>query len=237
MRSLLDGLSTVIVWIWPGVEPCLTALPLTQVGFPAIIGTPPLAVRLFAAGLTRRVGFTYWQRHNNPLTERLFHKIAETYTVDPNQPNAFRQALDWLSTNDLSGTYVQIVRTALDDFAEGHRTTVPRQAILSQIRHDLEDLQDVLEHKGLPALLYAVADHGILWKDEKHVIERIDFSGARYAEGLDGPGRGRCIEADGRRYWVLDYPQMGRAWKSNEQGIHGVFLFDTSQSCRLCGWR
>jgi len=226
---LLDGLSYADCRDWPGVEPCLAAAPTTtRIGFPTIIGSPPLATRLFATGLTKRIGFTYWERQAEPLTDKLFRTITDTRRLDPNRLGAFGQAVDWLSGHDLAGTYIQIVRSALDDYAEGHRVTVPRQAVVQQIRHDLETVLDVLEHKGRPAILFAVADHGILWKDDDHRIEFIELNGARYIEGRSGAGRGRSFEVDGQPYWVLDYPQMGRSWRSNEQGIHGGISFEES---------
>jgi hypothetical protein len=226
---LLDGLSYADCRDWPGVEPCLAAAPtITRVGFSTIIGSPPLATRLFPTGLIRRIGFTYWERQDEPLTDRLFRTIADTRRLDPNRPDAFGQVVDWLSAYDLVDTYVQIVRSALDDYAEGHRATVPRLTVVQQIRRDLETVMDVLEHKGRPAILFAVADHGILWKDDGHEIEFVDLNGARYVEGRGGVGRGRLFEVDGQPYWVLDYPQMGRSWRSNEQGIHGGISFQES---------
>jgi hypothetical protein len=133
-----------------------------------------------------------------------------------------------MSERDLDGAYVQIVRSALDDYAEGHRTSIPRQAVIQQIRRDMETVLDVLRHKGRPAILFAVADHGILWKDDNPPIELVDMSGARYITGRSGPGRGRCFTIDSQPYWVLDYPQMGRSWLQNEQGIHGGISFEES---------
>lgn len=226
---LLDGLSYVDCHEWPGVEPCLATSPtITRVGFPSIIGHPPLAARLFNAGFSRRVGFTYWDRRDEPLTNRLFKTIADTRRLDAGKPNAFEQILDWMSVHELRHSYIQIVRTALDDFAEGHRTNIPRQAILDMIRRDLESLFGILQLKGRPAALFAVADHGILWKEDNHNIERISISGARYVAGIEGPGRGCRADFEDRSYWVLDYPQMGRAWRANEQGIHGGISYEES---------
>jgi len=226
---LLDGLSYADCRDWPSVEPCLAAPPtVTRVGFPKIIGDPPLAARLFACGLPHRIGFTYWEREDEPLTNHLFRTIGDTRRLNSAAPNAFDQVIDWLSAQDLAGTYVQIVRSALDEYAEGHRTSIPRQAVIQQIRRDLEAVLDILQHKGRPAVLFAVADHGILWKDGNHAFEYITLSGSRYAEGRSGPGRGRCFKAHGRAYWVLDYPQLGKAWQANEQGVHGGISFEES---------
>jgi hypothetical protein len=226
---LLDGMSYADCKVWPGVSPCLAATPtITRIGFPYIIGTPPIASRVFSGGLTRRVGFTYWSRHVEPLTDRLFASIAETHRLDSALPNSFAQVTDWLSSHDLAGTYVQIVMSALDEYAEGHRSTVPRAAVVQQIRTRLEAMLEILSHKGLPGVLMAISDHGILWKADDHPMERVSLAGARYTEGRGGPGRGRCFEADGRFYWVLDYPQMGRNWLANEQGVHGGISYQES---------
>lgn len=226
---LLDGLSYSDCIDWSDVEPCLATHPtITRVGFPSIIGKPPLAAHLFDIGFTNRIGFTYWSRKDNKLTDKLFRTIAHTHRLDSAKPNAFEQVLMWLSAKDLTNTYVQIVHSALDDFAEGHRTAVPRRAVVRQVQQDLEAVLDVLKNKGLPAILFAVADHGILWKDDGHDIQRVNLAGARYTTGRSGPGRGRSFEAEHSQYWVLDYPQMGRAWGNNEQGIHGGISFEES---------
>lgn len=226
---LLDGLSYADCRDWPGVEPCLATSPtITRIGFPSIIGHPPLAARLFNAGFSHRVGFTYWERSDEPLTNRLFQTIADTRRLDANKPNAFDQVLAWISAQDLHHTYVQIVRSALDDFAEGHRTSIPRQAIVRAIRNDLEAVLKTLRLKGYPAALFGVADHGILWKEDNHDFERVSISDARYAEGIAGSGRGYRVDFEDRAYWVLDYFQMGRAWRANEQGIHGGISFEES---------
>jgi len=226
---LLDGLSYADCRNWPGVEPCLAASPtITRVGLPSIIGRPPLAARLFNVGFSRRVGFTYWERSDEPLTNRLFQTIADTRRLDATKPKAFDQVLNWMSAQDLRHTYIQIVRSALDDFAEGHRTNIPRQAIVQAIRNDLETMFGILRQQGRPVALFGIADHGILWKEDNHDLERVPMTGARYVEGVAGPGRGCRADFDGCAYWVLDYPQMGRAWRANEQGIHGGISFEES---------
>jgi len=226
---LLDGLSYADCRDWPGVEPCLATAPtITRVGFPSIVNHPPLAARLFSAGFSHRVGFTYWERNDEPLTNRLFQTIADTRRLDATKPRAFEQILDWMSNQDLSHTYIQVVRSALDDFAEGHRTSIPRQVIVQLIRNDLEMMFNILRLQGRPAALFGIADHGILWKEDSHEQERVPMTGARYAEGIAGPGRGYRADFDGNPYWVLDYPQMGRSWRANEQGIHGGISFEES---------
>lgn len=223
---LLDGLSYSDCRNWPGVEPCLAALPTTtRVCFPTIIGDPPIASRLFSRGLTRCVGFTYWNR-DEKLTKYLFRSIADTRRLDPSRPNAFSQVVEWLAANDLRATYVQIVRSALDEYAEGHRTAIPKRAVVDLVMADIEAIRDVLQRKGRPAVVFGISDHGIMWKDSQHSFEPVALAGARYTKARGGPGRGRLVEVDGAHYWVLDYPQLGRSWRGNEQGVHGGVSFD-----------
>jgi hypothetical protein len=227
---LLDGLSYADCKDWPGVEPCLVVHPsITRIGFPAIIGSPPLASKLFSSGFTKRIGFTYWERDDNPLTEILFNTIKETLVIDPTSPGMFSQIIDWISIRDLHKTYIQIVYSALDEYAEGHRASIPRQAVIDKIKANLEALFDILIHKGRSAILFAISDHGILWKEDGHKIENLNSpNGARYFVGRSGPGRGRYFKVGTEHFWVLDYPQMGRPWKKNEQGIHGGISFEES---------
>ena len=80
---LVDGLAYHDVRDWPAqlaasaqLQPCLAEGPtITRLCFPTIIGTPSIAARLFDAGLTARVGFSYWHREDNVLTNRLFTTI------------------------------------------------------------------------------------------------------------------------------------------------------------------
>lgn len=226
---LLDGLSYADCSGWPGVEACLASAPtLTRVGLPAVVNDPPIAARLFSLGFTQRVGFTYWDRGADALTDRLFRTIGDTRRLDPADPMALGQIVDWLGRHELRGTYLQIVWSALDEYAKGHRAPSPRQVIVNRIRSDLELLREALGRKSRRALLFAVADHGFLWKDGGHPLEIVGMGGARCVEGHGGPGRGRRVEADGRSYWVLDYPQLGRPWRANEQGVHGGISFEES---------
>ena len=226
---LLDGLSYYDCRSWPGVEPCLATHPtITRVGFPCVLGDPPLAARLFRAGFARRVGFTYWTRADEQLTNRLYRTISDTRRLDPGRPDTFREILDWLESTDLDHTYVQIVHSALDDYADGHRTRVPRKAVVDQLHSDLRSILRVLEQKGLPACLFATSDHGILWKEDEHPFRVVPFHGVRYMEARSGPGRGRCFRTADQWYWVLDYPQLGRHLHSDEQGVHGGVSFEES---------
>ena len=119
---LLDGLSYADCRDWPGVEPCLATSPtITRIGFPSIIGHPPLAARLFNAGFSRRVGFTYWERSDEPLTNRLFQTIADTRRLD--RTNRMPSTKSWLGflpkicTTRMFRSSIQHWMTLLKDIA------------------------------------------------------------------------------------------------------------------------
>jgi len=85
---LVDGLSFRDITSWgslhnlKSIEPCLVDVPtLTHVAFPNIIGTPPLAAKLFDLGYHQRLGYSYWYREDNTLTDELFYTIPKVRKV------------------------------------------------------------------------------------------------------------------------------------------------------------
>lgn len=223
---LLDGLSYADCQFWPNVAPCLTVLPsITRVCFPAIINDPPIASRLFLKGFERRVGFTYWSREVNPLTDHLFRTIRDVHLIQ----NQSSEILDWMRQDgNLRHTYLQIMRPALDDYADGIRSTVPRAILVRELWDDLCAISNTLKDLGLHARIYATADHGLLWKDTPHPFEILahERGPLRYGPTRLADSRGRWAELDNSRTWVLDYPQLRRAFKNNEQGTHGGVSFE-----------
>lgn len=223
---LLDGLSYADCQAWPNVKPCLAVLPtITRVCFPAIVNDPPIASRLFTQGFERRVGFTYWNREDNTLTDRLFSTIRDVHVIQ----SRFAEVVDWLRRDThLHHSYIQIVRSALDDYADGIRVAVPRAALLQELWNDLLAITDALKSHGLRARVYVTADHGLLWKDAEHAFEVLiqERGGLRYGPTKPRSSRGRWVKLDNSRSWVLDYPQLRRDFHSNEQGTHGGISFE-----------
>ena len=188
---LLDGLSYDDCRAWPGVEPCLTVLPtLTRVCFPAIVNNPPIASRLFANGFSRRMGFTYWERQDNQLTNKLFETIGDMHEIRTN----FGEVVRYLNKDpDLRQTYIQIVRSALDDYADGIRTSVPRDTLVYELWNDITTVADMLRKRGLQAKVFAIADHGLLWKDQNHPYQILgrEQGGVRHGPTKPPNSRGR----------------------------------------------
>lgn len=223
---LLDGLSYADCRQWPSVEPCLAVLPtITRVCFPAIVNDPPIASRLFVKGFERRVGFTYWSREDNRLTDQLFRTIGDVHQIQ----SQFTEVLDWLrKDNRLRQTYVQIVRSALDDYADGIRVTVPRVLLVRELWQDILSIADAIKGHNLRARIYVTADHGLLWKDAEHAFDVIakERGGLRYGLTKPSGSRGRWANLDDSRSWILDYPQLRRGFRRNEQGAHGGVSFE-----------
>jgi hypothetical protein len=223
---LLDGLSYADCLAWPNVEPCLAVLPtITRVCFPVIVNTPPIASRLFTQGFQRRVGFTYWTREDNILTDQLFSTIRDIHIIY----SRFAEVVDWLRQDThLQHTYIQIVRSALDDYADGIRVTVPRAVLVQELWNDILAVTEALKNHGLRAKVYITADHGLLWKDDEHTFETLsqERGGMRYGATKPTNSRGLWVPLDNSRYWVLDYPQLRRNFYGNEQGTHGGISFE-----------
>lgn len=223
---LLDGLSYQDCLEWHNVEPCLTILPsITSVCFPAIVNDPPIASRLFKLGFERRVGFTYWNREDNTLTDTLFRTIRDIHVTY----SQFSQITEWLCQDtDLHHTYIQIVRTALDDFADGIRVTVPRDVLVRGIWDDILAVVDALRSRKIHAKIYATSDHGLLWRDANHPFEMLsqETGSQRYGATRPAGSRGRWVDLNGSRTWVLDYPQLRRDFHKNQQGTHGGYSFE-----------
>ena len=223
---LLDGLSYDDCRAWSDVEPCLATLPtITRVCFPVIVNDPPIANRLFTKGFSRRIGFTYWERKDNALTDLLFQTIRNIHETHAE----FSEVVNYLKkVPDLRQTYIQIVRSALDDYADGIRTSVPRETLINELWDDITSIANMLHERGLHATVYAVADHGLLWKNQGHPFEIVEHErgSLRYGPTKPSKSRGRWIPFDTDRRWVLDYPQLRRDFRKNEQGTHGGISFE-----------
>jgi hypothetical protein len=106
-------------WSWAR-RPCIVdGITLTTTGMPHVIGHPPLAHQLFQLGYKQHLGFTYWERNNNDLTDTLFAEFGKGQIT---RVSEFAQVLDQLADSEFdSPTYVQIVRSGLDQFVHRYR--------------------------------------------------------------------------------------------------------------------
>ncbi len=157
---VVDGLSFTDL---PGDSalPCLVdGVSVTPEGMRRLVGNPHVAERLFMRGFWNRVGFSYWDRHNE-LADQLFYTFTEGQLK---KVEGFDQVLEWFDMEQLKErTYVQIIRAGLDGYVHNHRDRPPKEHFLHAIKKDIANLVDQLRKIALPFVLFVTADHGILW--------------------------------------------------------------------------
>lgn len=230
---LIDGLSFAD-WVgYPNVRSCLVEGPsITPVGFRNIVNRPSIAQRLFRRKFRKRLGFAYWDR-NNELTNILFHGFdpsTQMFRVDE-----FKEALLALDHLSSEQTYVQIVVNGLDSVCHHHRE---RPAVAATARHLFDNvllaLVEKLHRIRVSALVYAVADHGILWKPEPGASEDFVVVGDervrsnRYAKGAFIAPNSLQFTCYDQNYTVLAYPYLFNRLSSLEWGTHGGISFQES---------
>lgn len=230
---MVDGLSYDDIRDWPEqVMPCFNDGPsitfgqasdgavLSDVGFPGIIGTPPLARRLVNAGISHSYGFSYWSREQNEVSALLFQgmPLVRVSSID--------EALGQLAYLKMQGLYVQLMREGLDGLAH-HKREVGEAEVRSTIgaiRDDFRWAVELLTRSGVKGAVYLTADHGILWK-KPHESRFVEVGGSehpRYAvDCQDTPDHATRFDMQGRSYYLYHYPYLGARIRRNDSGVHG----------------
>lgn len=230
---LVDGLSYDDVAHWPeGAEPVFIDGPsitfyrrpdgtiARDVGFPAIVGRPPLAQRLGAVGLGRARGYAYWERGSNDVAAVLFEGMPLA------RVGSVTEALALLEEEPLDGLYIQMVRIGTDGLAHGRREVSRREveATVAAVRADLHRLVDMMARQGAGGAVYLTSDHGMLWKQE-HALRPAGGAAAaspRYAVGrLPDDAPATCFEAGPDTFSLYHYPYLGATLRANNSGVHG----------------
>ena len=239
---LIDGLSYEDVRRWLDVhpddsielEPCLVDGPtLTEIAFSRIVGDTPPAVRLFDRGYQHRLGFTYWTRENNPLTDLLFCTIPDVNAVG-DFPTVLATLRAEMRTTLGQKTYVQIVRTGLDGYAHHQKRRPPVEAIVNAILGEMLALADLCREFGRTSRIHLTADHGILWRGEfqPQIVGRAPAGASpRVCDWRDlyqQDESGRRFMVAGQELYCLGYPQLRRPLRIDEQGVHGGISFQES---------
>jgi len=230
---LIDGLSYTDWMDYPGVESCLVEGPtITPVGFRNVVGQPSIARRLFKRGFRKRMGFSHWDRDNR-LTDVLFHGFDPATQMF--RVSEFKEILLVLDRLPPDQTYVQILTNGLDSISHRHRGRPPVEAIARHLYEDvLLALIGRLQEVGATALVYATADHGILWKPEPGAGEELIVvpdgraNAHRYARGAFLVPHSRQFSCYGVNYTVLAYPYLFRPLTRLEWGTHGGISFQES---------
>ena len=227
---VFDGLSLydVVDWAFPEswhmvCEPCLVdGLSVTTNGMHRLIGSPPLTHRLFALGYVQRIGFSYWERSQNQLTNVLFSEFPPTQLF---RITTFEEILDRLRNTDLpSRTFIQIVRTGLDGVCHSHREKPNIDAILSQLKLDIEQIVETVGSSQKMVRVFITSDHGILWFTEQKVTPfKSGSASARYTYAKSSSDvSGVTIAESGETFTVLIGDKViARNRKVTEWGFHG----------------
>lgn len=230
---LIDGLSYTDWADYPRVQSCLVEGPtITPVGFRNIIGKPTVARRLFGKGFRKRLGFSHWDR-DNKLTDALFHgfdRATQMFKVDE-----FKEILLKLDSLPSEQVYIQVLTNGLDAISHHHRGRPPVKVIARHIYEDmLLALAEQLQKMGATAIIYATADHGILWKPEPDeagellVTPDARTNSHRYAKGSFLIPNTRQFGCYGSNYTVLASPYLFRPMSGLEWGTHGGISFQES---------
>jgi hypothetical protein len=216
------------------LEPCLVNGPtITRIGFRNVVGDPPIAAYLFDLGFQDRLGFTHWHREDNALADQLFRTIVTTRKV-----GHFAQVLDalreWLGMARRGKAYVQVLLTGLDGYAHGHKSKPPVDRLVDDVLKEFIKLATLLEELNLDACLFLASDHGILWRDafEPVVIGHAPGKASpRYAGWKElylQREPGKRFNLHGEELFCLDYPQVRRSLRIDDQGVHGGLSFQES---------
>ena len=229
---LVDGLSYADVkrhapqWRNCSIPVLVDGVSITEQGMVRIIGKPPLAQRLFDAGFRRLLGFTYWERSEEPLTNRLFAGFGDGVR----KVRSFDEVLTALHKEDLTGAFVQVVRTGLDSAAHRQREKPNIATMVTDVLTDFERLVTLCESKGVAAQLYLTSDHGILWAHE-HALQTFEFGDADHPRHYEYTKHSQYtlnVEFEGKAFAMLEYPYLRRELRANEWGVHGGLSFEES---------
>jgi len=229
---LVDGLSYAevrrhaTVWLGSATPILVDGISITEHGMLRIIGNPPLAMRLFDMGFQRALGFTYWERAAEPLTDRIFAGFGDRV----HKVKSFDEALGRLEKEALRGAFVQIIRMGLDGVAHHYRETPNIKAMVCDIFGDFERLMRVFESNGISAWLHLTSDHGLLWTRE-HNLQRYEFGDVEHLRHYEHAKRGEHVlevEFEGKEFAMLEYPYLRRELRTNEWGAHGGLSFEES---------
>jgi len=229
---LVDGLSWAdFSAYWP--EPVqshpvlVDGASTTEQGMKRIVGKPPIVERLFAQGCDRAYGFSYWTRDDNALTEQLFAKFGNNVE----KVRSFQDVLSRIVEIDLNNAYIQIVRQGLDGLCHKHREPPNPENYVQALAQDWRSLLEYLQDLGISARIFLTSDHGILWNkghDLQVWHQGRSMNSPRYLKYAYPSLQTLEIGFEGQTYSLLNYPYIGRSFRTNEWGMHGGLSFEES---------
>jgi len=215
---------------------------ITKCGYPNVVYGGPngeaIANRLFNEGFSERLGFTYWKKNGNELTEYLHDDFSPNDVHGDIQD--FSEIIEYLRRQNWyqDRLYIQITLTGPERVAHKLKEDPIIDAEVEQVHRKLRILQKTLQKEVPSFRIFATADHGILWRmDADDDFTVIDGDWEHYDRRcisnpdstMDFPeAYGRKDRWDDESYIRLDYPYLFSDLRSNEPGTHGGFSFQES---------
>ena len=224
---VFDGLSfyEITDWELPNarLEPCLVdGLSTTENAMQRLIGSPILTHRLFDLEYVRRLGFSYWERSTNPLTDALFAEFSE---IQLHRVTTFDEVLERIGASEWPmHTYVQIIRSGLDSACHSHRERPDVSSLLEGLRQDILSIFAVLQETGKSFRLFITADHGILWYNNQNILPLAQekFKTRYTEENVVSGDKVLTLQSNERTYTVLTGDKViAKQRKVTEWGFHG----------------
>lgn len=239
---IVDGLSYQD-WTESGyeAEPIYVDCPTrTDCGYPNVVRGAPkgkhLQYRLFDRGYKTRKAFTYWERKDNDLSDELHDGFSKNDVIGNIQD--FDDSISYLQTHDWyrSKTYLQFTLTGPERVAHRMKEDPVIQSEVNAVHQKLSDLRESISKETDSFRIFAVADHGILWRMDTDfdVLDETWKQGIR-RDYEDPPASAFVPESvgetslwGGRQYLRLYYPYIFNSLRSNEPGVHGGFSYQES---------
>ena len=239
---IVDGLSYQD-WTDSGyeAEPIYVDCPTrTDCGYPNVVrgasNGKHLQYRLFNKGYKTRKAFTYWERKDNDLSDELHDGFSKNDVIGNIQD--FGDSISYLQTHDWyrPKTYLQFTLTGPERVAHRMKEDPVIQSEVDAVHQKLSDLRETISKETDSFRIFAVADHGILWRMDTD-FEALD---EKWKQGIrrdyeDPPASASVPESvgetsfwAGQQYLRLYHPYIFNNLRSNEPGVHGGFSYQES---------
>jgi len=227
---IFDGLSfhDAMKWEFPKYwivkrEPCFVeGLTNTESSMPRLVGSPCLAHHLFGLGYKQRLGFSYWERSQNKLTDDIFAEFSSTQL---HRVTAYEEILQKLGELDpVNRLFIQIVRNGMESYCHHHRERPDLFQIMDNLKNDIEKTVECLKSLDKTFRLFISSDHGILWSDGQKVSSFTSKDAhSRYAEGVaENKAETIIINENSNIYTILVGDNIiARNRSAIEWGFHG----------------
>lgn len=220
---LVDGLSFFDCVTWPERAcPCFVDGPsITEYGFLQIMQASALVRRLVDHGRISLRAYAYWERERNALAARVFEG-APLQRV-----RTFSDLINAVRADSGRVNFVIALREGLDALVHRRRelTRVEREATVSAIHRDLQELVAMARERKCRSLVALLADHGIVWREETdfRVVERSDQSlHGRFSERPpSAPDLASRMGPGPSTVYCYHPGLLCREPRANEAGFHG----------------